>query len=181
MKKILKYSLIALISLFILLFGFLYTYKYLSTKDISEDADNVNIKIYKHKNRTFKYGMKGEYAFFKMSVNGNDWKSIQIAGFLTSIIPSGLNFYSMNSINNTIWVECLHSCQESDCETYLYDYYYSHDNGNSWYSLNKQVKKTICSGLSFKNDNDGTCYYEKNNKLMYLLTDDGGMTWNEKK
>lgn len=150
--------------------------KYISTKDISEEPDNLNIKVFLHKNITFKYGEKGSYPFFKKSSDGRNWENVNIRNFWINIFPDGYNYYSMNSTQNTIWIDCFHSCHESDCETFIYDYFYSHDNGNTWQSLNKNTHHKSYS-LSFTNDNDGTCYYEMNNQVIYLMTKDGGETW----
>lgn len=176
LKKILKWSFFFLIIVIIFSIGGLYSYKFISTKDISEEPDNLQIKIFKHKNFTFKYGQKGEYPFLSKSFDGKKWKNINIGNFWINTFPDGFNYYSMESVQNTIWITCLHSCSKSDCETFIYDYYYSRDNGNTWESLNTQTGYKSYA-LSFKNDLEGSCYYEINNKIIYLTTKDGGKTW----
>lgn len=179
MKKFLKWLLIICIVIISFIIGRLYLCKYISTKDISENPDGSGIKIFKHKNLIFKYGRKGDYPFIKKSYDGKNWEKVNIGNFWVNMTPEGFNYYSMNSVNNTIWLECFHSCNRSDCETYIYDYYYSNNNGENWKSLNDTTGH-ICYALSFKNDKEATCYYEVSDSPVHLSTKDGGKSWQEK-
>jgi hypothetical protein len=177
-KKWFKWFFFILIVIISFLIAGLYSYRYISTKDISEEPDNLSIKIFKHKNVIFKYGQKGDYPFLNKSYDGKNWEQIKMGNFWINMYPDGFNYYSMSSVQNTIWIACFHSCSKSDCETYIYDYFYSKDNGESWESLNNKIGYN-CYALSFKNDNEATCYYELNNRVVYLTTKDRGETWQE--
>ena len=178
LTKVFKWMLLILIIVISFLIAYLNINKYFSTKDISDDSDNLSIKNFQHKNITFKYGSKGDFLVLEKSYNGKSWEKVSIGNFWINMFPDNFNYYSMTSIQNTIWIDCFHSCHQSDCETFIYDYFYSHDNGNTWHSLNDKIGYD-CYALSFINDKVGTCYYEIDNKIIHLITKDGGKTWQE--
>jgi hypothetical protein len=152
LKNLIKFFFIISVIIISFLVGGLYIYKYISTKDISEEPDNLSIKTFKHKNIIFKYGRKGDYPFIKKSYDGKNLKKVNIGNLWINKYPEGFNYYSMNSVQNTIWIECFHCCSKGDCETYVYDYYYSDNNGRTWESLNNKIGYD-CYALRFKSDN----------------------------
>lgn len=171
MKKLL----ISFIVIVGLLITGLYAYKYVSTKNISEEANNSSIKIFKHKNLIFKYGNKGDYPLLQVSKDSKDWRTINLRGFILDAIPSGSRFDDINSNGNTIWFYHLKSCIECDCSNLVYSIYYSHDNGDTWDAISP---KGTCASVNFYNDKDGIMIYGEG-KALYTV--DGGKTWQDKK